>query len=138
MKTCKLISGAELRITPGAFGESKALYQSYLEELKALKMEAKTELDFNFYKDVILSALASKNFEACLYVCMRRCVYKGKRLENVDEVFEDLEARGDYFEVCFEVAKENLLPFLKNLSQKYAHFLGDLRTLLLSNLQKTI
>lgn len=109
----KLPSGAELRITLAPFSDSKALYQALLEEVKTLKWEASTEIDTNFIKDVVCVGLASKKFEAALWKCMERALYNN--LKITEQTFEPVEARQDYIEACFEVAKENITPFLKTL-----------------------
>lgn len=50
--------------------------------------------------------------EAILKLC-DCCNYevRGRKERITQETFEDIEARQDYFEVLFLVAKENLLPF---------------------------
>lgn len=114
----KLPSGAELVITVAPFIDSRALYQSILKEMKHLKMEAKTELNTNFVKDIFCSLLSSKEVEVALDTCMKRCTYKGLKID--DDTFESIDARGDYLLVCVEVAKENILPFMKSLYAEYA------------------
>jgi hypothetical protein len=109
----KLPSGAELRITLAPFSDANALLQVALEELKNLKMAYSTEIDTNFIKDIICAGLSSKKFEAALWKCMERALYNN--LKITEQTFEPAEARQDYFMVCFEVAKENIVPFTKTL-----------------------
>lgn len=115
-----LPSGSILEITVGSFQESKALYMAVMEELKVLKLDPTAEVDVNLFKDMFCAALSSKKIEAALDVCMKRVTYNG--LKVTQDTFEPVEAREDYLNVCFEVAKENIQPFTKNL---YAQF-GDI------------
>lgn len=125
MKEVSLPSGAVLKVTAAPFKDSKALYQACLEELKDLNLDPKQEIDANFFKGLFCVGFSSKKIESALYKCFERCTYNGSRIVD-DSIFESVEARDDYFTVCFEVAKENIMPFTKSLSVKYAHILGEL------------
>lgn len=114
----KLPSGAILKITLAPFAEAKALYQACLEELRGLKVDPKEEVDVNLFKDLFCVGLASKKIEAALDVCMKRALYKDLKID--DKTFEDIEARQDYIPACFEVAKENISPFVKSLYAEYS------------------
>jgi len=118
MKKVKLPSGADLEITLAPFSEAKALYQAFLKELKTLKIDAETEMDYNFIKDIICSGLSSKEVDEALSVCMGRATYKKLKID--DDTFEDEIARGDYLVVCYEVARANLEPFTKGLFAKFS------------------
>lgn len=122
----KLPSGAELVITVAPFAEAKALYQAFLKELKVLKFDPKTEMDVNFFKDMFCAALSSKEIENALDVCMKRATYNGLKIDK--DTFEPVEARDDYFAVCFEIAKENVLPFTKSLYAQYSPILEKVRS----------
>ena len=124
MKKVKLPSGAELAITVAPFADSKDLYQSCLEELKNLKIDGKQELDYNFVKDIFCAGFASKKIEEKIFKCLSRCLYNG--LKITEETFEDEVARGDYFDILFEVTQANILPFTKNLYVKFSQILGSL------------
>jgi maltooligosyltrehalose synthase len=128
MKVVQMPSGAELKITVAPFSEAKALYQAVAEEAKALKLDPKQEIDVNFFKDIFCVGLASAKIEKALEPCLKRVTYNGLKIDA--NTFEDVEARQDYFLVCYEVAKENLLPFTKSLTQKLSHIIpmikGDL------------
>lgn len=124
----KLPSGAKLKITPAPFAEAKALYQACLIELKSLRLDPKAEVDVNFFKDLACAGFSSKQVEEALAVCMQRATYNGVKV--TDDVFEPIEARDDYFTVCFEVAKANVQPFTKSLYAEYGKLLGTLQTVL--------
>jgi hypothetical protein len=116
-KKHKLPSGKMLLVTPATFIYSKNLYQAFLEELKMVKVDMKTEIDINMFKDLFCSVLASKKIEECLWACMDRVTYDGKKID--EDTFEDIEAREDYIEISIEVAKANIMPFTKTLMQQY-------------------
>ena len=115
----QLSSGTELEITLAGFSEAKELYQAILKAAKGVNVTADTEIDVSFLKDIMCELLSNKEVELALYGCMGRVKYGGNRIANVDETFESEVARGDYLEVCKEVALKNVLPFTKNLSALY-------------------
>ena len=115
----KLPSGAELEISPAPFADAKALYQAFLSEGKGLELDGSKEIDHNFMKDIFCAALSSPLIEEKLWECMKRCRYNKEKL--VEDIFEPVESRDDYFTVMFEVAKENILPFTKSLYAQYKH-----------------
>lgn len=123
-KEVKLPSGAVLKITPARFEESRALYQAILKEAKGVIIGSKTEMA-SVYKDLFCIGFASKEIEACLWECFKRCTYgKGTSDLKIDnDTFEPTEARDDYLTVCMEVAKENIHPFVKSLYAEYGHVL---------------
>jgi len=118
----KLPSGATLKFTLAPFAEAKALYQSCLEELRGLRVDPKEEVDVNLFKDLFCTGLSSKKIEACLEVCLKRAIYNNGKgdLKIGDDTFEPVEARQDYIPACFEVAKENIAPFVKSLYAEYS------------------
>lgn len=123
IKTIELKSGAELKISASSFDVAKALYQAVCEEMKDIKIESMDEA-INLGKDLLCMSLSSKKIDACVAECLKRCTYNGVRIIKENNVFESVKAREDYIEVLFEVAKENLAPFTKNLSALYSAMLG--------------
>lgn len=123
MKEIKLPSGALLKINQAPFTDAKALLQALLEEIKAIKIETKTEMA-SLYKDIFCAGISSPKIEAALWKCLKRCTYnsKGADLKIEENTFEPIEAREDYLAVCMGVAKENIDPFTKSLSAEYAQF----------------
>ncbi len=121
-----LPSGAKLEIQVAPFAASKALYQVVMEEAKALNLGPNVEIGVALYKDVICLALASKKIDVALEECLKRCLYNGVKITA--DTFEPESARQDYFIVCFEVMKANLLPFGKSLYAQYKEILDVLKT----------
>ncbi len=125
-KEIKLPSGAVLYVHPAPFANSRDLYQAMLKEVKGMKLDPKEEVDVNFFKDLFCVGFSSKEIEACLWKCFERCLINKTRIS--EDYFEPVEKRDDYFMVCFEIAKENILPFTKSLYAKYDHILDLLKT----------
>ena len=110
-----LPSGAILEITLAPFADANNLKKAIASEMKGLHLTSEMSLtDANFLKDAVFTAIASERILACVEQCFKRCTYNGLKI-NAD-TFEPAEARGDYDLICYEVVKENLLPFLKGLS----------------------
>jgi len=120
----KLESGLTLRIQPASFAKAKQLFDAVSVEIKDQNMDATQEIDINFIKGVLLGLVSSPKVEAALWVCMENCLYKNERITV--STFEDMDARADYLEICYEVAKENVYPFMKNLYAKYKPMFQEL------------
>jgi hypothetical protein len=120
MREVKLNSGAILKVQPASFAVSKALYQALLREMKAVSISTQTEMAA-LYKDLFCIGFSSPEIEACLWECMKRCLYNtGKGDFKIEaDTFEPVACRDDYVKVCVEVSKENVLPFFKSLYAEY-------------------
>jgi len=125
MREYTLPSGAVLKIQPAPFRDARALYQAILEEARALKIDAETEIDVNLMKDLMCTAFSSKKIEAALDVCFKRALYNDGRIS--DDTWEPEAARGDYMPACIEVAKENILPFTKSLYSQFESVLPKIK-----------
>jgi hypothetical protein len=127
MKEITLPSGAILKITLAPFSDAKALYQAFLEEMKTIEVSSTHDFT-NLFKNLVCIGFSSKKIESCLEVCLKRCTYNyGKGDLKIDkDSFEPAENRGDYMSVCTEVAKENILPFMKSLYVQYQQLLAIL------------
>ncbi len=112
MKEITLPSGAILKIQPAPFAEAKNLYQSILEEMAKIRYEAPI-FSFNFFKEVMCVLFSSKKVELFLEKCLKRCLYNEFKIDQT--TFEKQETWQDYIEVCHEVAKENIDPFMESL-----------------------
>lgn len=128
MKEIILKSGRKLKISLAPWKDARELYQAVASELIAVKADPKQELDTNFIKDLFCTMLASKKIEAALWLCMKRCLYNGERIQ--EETFEPAEAREDYLDICAEVAKENINPFAKSLYAEYGPLFQGLTSVL--------
>lgn len=125
MKEVKLPSGATLKITPSPFKDAKSLYQAILKEAKGVSINSKTEMA-EIFKNLFCIGFSSEEIERHLWVCFSRCTYNGGKgdLKIDADTFEPIEARDDYMQACMEVAKENILPFVKSLYAEYQRMLA--------------
>lgn len=125
MKSVTLPSGSKLDISVSEFKVSKALYQAICEEAKGVQINSAAEVA-NLSKDLVCTLLSSKKVESALDECMKRVVYNNRKVDQ--DTWEPVEAREDYFQACYEVAKENIEPFLKPLMQKYSPIVEKLKS----------
>lgn len=116
MKEVKLPSGAILKINMAPFSDSKALYKSLLAEIKSISISSETQFA-SVFKDIYCAGFSSDKVETALWPCMKRCLYNELKVD--ESTFEPVSAREDYTKVCLEVAQENVLPFVKDLSAVY-------------------
>ncbi len=116
-KKVTLPSGAELEIRLAPFADSKALYQAVLEEVKTMNLDPKADVDVNLFKDLFCIGFSSKKIESALNKCFQQVTYNGMKISG--DTWEPVSARDDYFKACIEVAKENILPFVKSLYAEY-------------------
>lgn len=128
MKKIKLKSGAMLEITPTSFKNAKGLLNAIANEFKKInididKLDMKQELNsgvINSFKSIILEIITSENIENELNKCFETCLYNNYKIN--EDLFDDVklgeDARADYYFICWEVARTNLLPFMKNLNFK--------------------
>lgn len=123
-KEIVLDSGSKLKITIAEFEIGRNLYQAVLEEARQIQVKPSDDLDLNTLKELFCIGLASKRIESALWACMPRVTYNGVKVTK--DTFEPVEARGDYVQVCYEVAKENVLPFGKSLFAKFSVALAPL------------
>jgi len=122
LKEILLPSGATLKVQLSPLIDAKALLSAVLEESKNLKIESQTDIDLGLLKDIVCAGFSSPKIDKALTACMKRALYNDLKID--DKTFEPEDARQDYLIVCFEVAKANLLPFMKSLSAKFGQVVG--------------
>lgn len=118
----RLKSGAELEITMASFRDSKKLVDVIAKELKNNDIDIKTlnlesEIDggiINSFKNIFLGILINPDITEALNKCFAKALYNNKKI--TEDLFDnDEKARGDYFIICWEVARYNLAPFLNGI-----------------------
>ena len=124
MRKHKLKSGITLRVQAASFRKAKNLFDEVSKEIKSIHFDPKQEFDINFVKNALLGVISSEKIEVALWPCMESCLYGNQKVSA--DLFESIDARADFLEVCMEVAKENVLPFTKNLSSKFEPILKEL------------
>lgn len=121
-QTVSLPSGAELEMTLAPFMEGERLFTATAQCLKSVSVSGKEDIEdltsnVNSIKDAILSCITSQEMKDAILGCLKRCTYNKQRITSWD-IFDDVNARGDYLTVCWEVVRFNLSPFMKNLFSK--------------------
>lgn len=129
MKAIDLPSGAVLKIGSTPFSESRELYQAVARELKNVKIASDEDIS-NLLKDVICFATASKDIEAKLAVCFKRCLYNGAKIDDVSSTFDPEQSRQDYIPAVIAVLRHNIDPFLKSLYADYKTALSMIGSIL--------
>lgn len=122
-------SGAILKVRVAPFAVSKNLYQAVLKELKqvSIKKMDTDEDQMELLKDLFCVGYSSPEIDLALEACLSHCQYNDGRADlKVDkDTFESIEAREDYITACMEVAKDNVLPFMKSLYAQSLTFMGQ-------------
>lgn len=121
MKVHKLPSGAELNLRAAPFEEAHELFKAVMAEGKGLRIELKSELNFNFWKDVACMAFSSERVLAAMKKCQERSTYNGSKITA--DIWEKEEAREDYIPVCAYILTENISPFMKGLYAEFSRLL---------------
>ncbi len=127
IKEFTLPSGAVLGLNVAPYADAKALAQAILVEAKGISFGEDTD-HLGLTKDIICSALSSKEIEKCALKCMSRCTYNGSRINN--DTWEPVEARGDYVIALYRVIEENITPFLNGLLPDFQQMKGVILTLI--------
>jgi hypothetical protein len=129
----KLPSGAKLKVNLAPFSEARALLRAIAAEAKDIPLRRTMDV-IEVAKFIICSSLASESIEAALRPCLERCLYNGEKITA--DTFEDENARVDFIEVCLEVAKHNLAPFVKSLYAEYEMHIKRAMSILTSNTEE--
>jgi hypothetical protein len=113
-----LENGAELEMTLGSFAEAQDLLQVITKSLKDSKVSLNDDIgDLNTIKDIFLSLLSDKEIPKAILPLIKRTTLNGIRITSFD-FFEDEKYRECYIPILWEVAKFNLMPFMKGLFSK--------------------
>lgn len=120
MKEITLKSGAVLKVGLPPFQDSKNFFQAVVRNMKSVEIDNKIDTLEAFVGALLGSQLADQEIERCLWLCMKQATYNSKKPGSADikidpVMFEPIEARMDFIEVCLEVSKENLAPFMNGL-----------------------
>lgn len=120
MKELVCPSGAVLKLSAAPFANARDLWKAMLSEGKFIELTKESDI-LNVCKDLFCASFSSPIIEEALWKCLQRCIYNsGKGDLKIDQTsFEDEKCREDYTFVCMEVIKENISPFLKNLSAQF-------------------
>ena len=126
MKQIDLPSGSKMRIQLAAWEKGRDLYQVVIEDAVKGAVDAKTELDAHLLVKLASVVLSSKQIEKAIWECANGVVLVDD-VKITKDYFEPEEKRADYFTFLFEVAKANIMPFMKSLSAQYPQVLEMLK-----------
>lgn len=128
-------SGAKVHVRVAPFKDSMALKNAITKELstKGIDLSTLTFKDENgkdkkigdidtkeLLSPIVNSVLAldsSDEVYRAVFKCLERCTYNGEKI--TENTFEDVEARGDYYEILLSCLKENIFPFFGGLRSKF-------------------
>lgn len=121
MKEYKAPSGAKVVINPSSWKNSIALKNAIAKELAKsdIDLDGKDIMSFkdkdfiNAVVEPILLIDSSEEVYNRIFDCLGHCTYNGEKINEY--IFDDEEARGDYYSIIFECIKANLAPFFKGL-----------------------
>lgn len=102
-------SGATAVITAGSWKECMALWNAVQRQLVS---------SGGFTLNETMQNLAMKVYTApavydALSACLKRCTYNGQKI--TDDIFEDADARRDYYQIVTACLEENMRPFFETL-----------------------
>lgn len=111
----KAPTGAKVVIRPAPWSAAKLLKRA-IENRVGISgipsMNAPVEQIFTTF----LRVDSCPEIERTLFECLQYCTRGGQKI--VEETFDDVEAREDYYEIAIACAKENLGPLVKGLRSK--------------------
>lgn len=134
LKEFTLPSGAVLGLNLAPFADAKALAQALLVEAKAVTFGEDVD-HLGLWKDIVCTALSSKEIEKHVHKCMARCTYEGSKITN--DTWESASARGDYVPAVYRVIEENVSPFLNGLLPDFQATKALVLTLINTRKQKS-
>lgn len=132
--TVVLPSGAKLMVQAAPFATAKALYHAILREMSLVRVSTKGDFE-DMLKTAFCLGFSSPDIENCLWHCFERCTYNGLKIDG--DTFEPLAHRADYTNVCVEVTKANVYPFVKSLFAQFSELVGQAENFLGSKPKKT-
>jgi hypothetical protein len=121
-------NGATINIKVAPFKDVMALKNAIVKELASigLNLDSLDLKNFNVHSDINIDAIikplasidSSELFYNAIMKCLVKCTYNGHKI--TEELFEEEEAREDYYLIIIEALKVNLSPFLKGLVSGFA------------------
>lgn len=108
-------TGARVVINPCSFMEAFKLKSVIQNALLSTGKNIEDLLDEDL-GTVIFSLDGSEEVMLCLFECLKKSLYNGNAIKP--DVFDDVKAREDLYEIFFNCIKVNLHPFLKTILSK--------------------
>lgn len=108
-------TGARIVINPCSFMEAFKL-KSLIEKALLSTGKSVEELIDLDVTGIVFLIDSSEEVMMCLFDCLKRSLYDDKAIKP--ELFDDVKAREDLYEIFFNCMKVNLHPFLKQVLSK--------------------
>lgn len=105
-------TGARIVINPCSFVEARKLQSTIQKALLGQQLNLEQLMDTDLMT-VIFTLDSSEDILDCLFVCLKKSLYNDNAIKP--ELFDDLKAREDLYEIFYNCIKLNLHPFFKNL-----------------------
>lgn len=116
-------NGVTVKINVADFITSMMLKKAVVEAVKDSDVDiASVDLEnlkvgaIDSILQIILTADCSDKVNDAIFKCLARCTYNGEKITK--DIFENVKARENYYEIVIACLKENLTPFFKPLFSK--------------------
>lgn len=106
-------SGAEVIINVADWPDAKKLKKAIQRELADSGINLDLNADASFLISALMRVDASDAVEAALAPCLARCLRNGEQIKDI--IFNDPEARKDYYDIVYKCAEANIRPLLQSL-----------------------
>jgi hypothetical protein len=95
----------------------KAIREGGLINVNEIDLSNVYSADWRPFAGMFMDVLISKEVKEMIFKVLEKCTYKDKKGEEriTKETFEAEDRRGDFFDVAFKVATENVRPFWSRL-----------------------
>ena len=137
-------TGVEVKINPANFALADKLRKQVVRELKninidipekSLKNKPKSEI-INVIINSLLTLDASDELQSIIFQCLTNCTYNREKI--IYDTFEDMDARGYYYQIIGGCLQVNLTPFFKNLFAELSEFTSKISSFLKSKSMKNL
>lgn len=108
-------TGAKIKINPCSFVEARKLQSTIQKALlnQQLNLEQLWSTDL---MTVVFALDSSEDVVDCLFDCLKKSTYNDLAIKP--DVFDDVKAREDLYEIFYNCIKVNIYPFLKTILSK--------------------
>ena len=108
-------TGARIVINPCSYVEARKLQTTLQKALLAQQLNLEQLWDSDIMT-VIFALDSSEDVINSLFSCLKRSTYNDVAIK--EEVFDDVKAREDLYEIFYNCIKINIYPFLKTVLSK--------------------
>jgi len=116
MTEIKTTSGASVVINIAPWEDAKRLKKAIERELANAGIKLNMQSDVSELLSALLRVDSSDDVDAALWPCLARCTRNGSKI--IPGMFDDSEARMDYYDIVSACIQENLRPLVESLYLK--------------------